>query len=70
MALSDPVWREDIQDNEDYVVSLTKTLHNMVERLQYQGAHPNLVARMARLRDLSAQMVDELTELVPYFPPQ
>jgi hypothetical protein len=70
MALEDQIWREDISDESDYVRSLTRTLHDLVLRATYQKAPPELVTRLTRLRDLSAQLYDELEELKPYFPQQ
>lgn len=68
--LAEQIWREDITDQQDYVRDCTKVLHSLVQRAQYQAAPPVLVDRLIRIREMSAQLLDELEELKPYFPPQ
>jgi hypothetical protein len=70
MALRDQIWREDVKDELEIVVSSTKVLHDWVRRLTYQQAPPELIARISALRDKSAELSDELAASVPCFPPQ
>jgi hypothetical protein len=68
MAITDQVWREDVDDEEDYVRSFTKVLVEWSERLRYQRAPPALIQRVDALRDQAAAMCDELAALKVCFP--
>jgi hypothetical protein len=70
MYPEEPIWREDVKDHGEYAKDVTKVFHKMVETLQRQGAPPDLIVRLVRLRDLSAQICDELEELEARFPSQ
>lgn len=68
MALHDQIWREDVDDEKDYVHSFTRVLVEWAERLRYQQAPPALVQRVDTLRDQAASMCDELEALKVCFP--
>lgn len=68
MALHDQIWREDADDQEDYVRSLTKVFIEWSSRLRYQQAPPALIQRVDILRDQAAAMCDELAALKVCFP--
>jgi hypothetical protein len=68
MALDDQIWREDVDDEQDYVQSFTRVLVAWSERLRYQRAPADLVRRVDILRDQAAAMSDELEALKVCFP--
>jgi hypothetical protein len=68
--ITDPVWREDIVDEQDVMRDAAKIFHDWARRLRYHNAPSALVQRVERLRDTAAQMNDELQELQPCFPEQ
>ena len=68
MNLLEQVWQEDVLDQCDYMKDQVKVLNNIVQRMSYQRAPPELVARLTRLRDQSAGLYDDLVEMVPCFP--
>jgi len=70
MILSEQIWREDIEDQGDYMKDQVKVLNGLVQRASYQGAPPALVARLTLLRDQSASLYDDLMDLMPCFPQQ
>lgn len=70
MNLLEQIWREDIEDQCDYMQDQVKILNNLVQRASYQRAPPELVARLTRLRDQSASVYDDLMDLKPCFPKQ
>lgn len=70
MDLKEPIWREDVIDERDYVQSFTRVLIMWSERLRYQGAPPALIQRVDALRDAGAKMSDDLKDIEVCFPPE
>jgi methionine synthase II (cobalamin-independent) len=69
-TLSDQIWREDIIDQQEVAADCARVLNAFVQRATYQGAPPALIAKLTRLRDLNAEVNDELEEIKLCFPSQ
>lgn len=68
--LRDPVWREDIDDQEATARGGALQQQAFIQRLLYQNAPPDLVKEMVAARDLFAEAMDRLNKLKQYFPPE
>jgi hypothetical protein len=68
--LREQIWKDDVVDLIDESKSSAKVMHDWVERAQFQGAPPELVTRLTRIRDLYAEALEGLRDILPWFPDQ
>lgn len=70
VTLSDPVWKEDIFDQEATARGGAVQQQEFIKRLLYQQAPPELVNEMIAVRGLFEEAMDRLNKLKQCFPPE
>jgi hypothetical protein len=70
VTLGDPVWREDIYDQETTARGGAMMQDVFIQRLLYQGAPPELVSEMQNVRALFEEAMDRLSKIRPCFYPE
>lgn len=68
MALHDTVWREDVIDQLEVARDSAKVIDEWLQRLAYQGAHPELLRRLTEIRDLYSQVYAGFQSIQQCFP--
>jgi hypothetical protein len=66
--LNEPVWYEDVQDQEEQITDSWKQVYNFVEKLRHQGAPEELVHSVILVNDMLGTAVKELQRIKVSFP--